>query len=81
MSQTYDEPELVLDDEAVMFRGRPVGVLDGERLVVNAGWCRLAGLSLTVEDDPKQDRHRDGLAFERTYPPRPITTGDGAAPA
>lgn len=60
----------IRDDDAVMFDGFPVGVLDAGVLTLNLGWCRLAGLSLRVEDDPSIDHHRDGVALERTVPRR-----------
>jgi len=52
-------------DEIILHDGLPVGSYDDGTLTVNLGWCRLAGLSVRVEDDPQVDRHRDGVALER----------------
>jgi hypothetical protein len=49
----------------------PVGEFRDGTLVVNLGWCRLAGLSIRVEDDPAFDNHRSGVALERLVEPRP----------
>lgn len=66
-----EHPAIFIDGfGAVLVNGRPVGELNGNLLELNLGWCRMAGLSLKVHDDPQIDRHRGGVALERTVPPR-----------
>lgn len=74
---SYDDPELTLDDEVLYYRARPVGVFEDSTVILNLGWCRLAGLSVRIEDDPKVDRHRDGLILDRPAQPRPRGPGSG----
>ena len=55
---------LVFEPEsgAIVFGNRVVGELVNDTLVLDAGWCRLAGLSLRVSGD-NTDRRR--VVFER----------------
>jgi hypothetical protein len=55
-----------IDEQGVLLvNNRPVGEMQGSLLELNLGWCRMAGLSLRVHDDPAIDRHRGGIALER----------------
>lgn len=63
---------VVRDDGAVTFDSAPIGrvIEDGgegnqARLVLNLGWMKLAGVAITVQDDPEIEHHRSGIAFER----------------
>lgn len=58
---------LAIEKNIIMFGGIPVGQFDDGALSVNLGWCRLAGLSVRVEDDPQHDNHRGGVALSRDY--------------
>lgn len=65
-----DEPvghDLVQRAGVLTHDGYSVGQYDAEQgvLVLNLGWCRLAGLGLVVEDDPRRDNHRSGISLAR----------------
>ena len=34
-------------------------------IVLNLGWCRMAGVHVVVLDDPERDRHRNGITLQR----------------
>lgn len=62
----------IREDGAITFDAAPIGrvVEDGgegsqARLVLNLGWMKLAGVSITLQDDPEVEHHRGGIAFER----------------
>lgn len=56
-----------------MVIGEVEGRADGDYLVLNLGWLRLAGIGLRVEADPRIDRQRDGIVLDR--PPAPAEGG------
>jgi len=62
-----DETMLVVDPvtQVVMYGNFAVGKFANGVVTLNLGWMRLAGLGLIVEDDPQQDRHRDGVVLRR----------------
>lgn len=55
----------LLDDGTLLHGHMAVGRIEGGLLTVNLGWCRMAGLSVRVEDDPMVERHRNGAVVER----------------
>ena len=63
------EPSLVADgtERGVLRRaGMVIGSFDADGVVLDLGWCRLAGVNVTVLDDKVNgDNHRGGIAFER----------------
>ena len=62
-------PIEVRPNGTVIYDGIAIGGLDlvgtAPRLTVNLGWCRLAGLSVTVQGDPDVDRKRGGVVLSR----------------
>lgn len=41
-----------------------VGSVAPGRVIFDLGWCREAGLGITLRDDPEGRRHRSGVTFE-----------------
>lgn len=62
---TAEQTLTIRPDGLLTHNGIAVGRLDGTTLVLNAGWCRLAGLSIAVQNDPDVDRNRSGLILDR----------------
>lgn len=60
-----ESPWTIKDNGALCFDGMVVGKLEAERLTVNLGWAKAAGLAVTVQDDPAVDHHRGGIVLER----------------
>lgn len=56
---------LVWDTEtfALMVGGRIIGEYNDGKIVLDAGWCRLAGVGLEVRGDPSADKRR--VVFQR----------------
>ncbi len=52
-------------DGVIVHDGLAVGQVADGTLVLNLGWCRLAGLSVQVQGDPAVDRQRSGLVLDR----------------
>jgi len=70
------EPSLSVDgtERGVLRRGGMViGSFDADGITLDLGWCRLAGVNVTVLDDKViGDNHRGGVAFERVAPQKVI---------
>lgn len=57
---------LVVRQDGVLFhRDVPVGRVEDDKLILNLGWAKIAGLGLIVHDDPEVDHHRNGITFQR----------------
>lgn len=67
--QVPPPPALEVDghDAGVLRRGGMViGSFDADGIVLDLGWCRLAGVDVRILDDKViGDNHRGGVAFER----------------
>ena len=59
------EPELEVRKGILWFNDVPVGRLDGETLILNLGWTKMAKLGIRCMADPEVERPRGGIAFER----------------
>lgn len=69
---TYaDLPLAIRPNGTVTYDGIAIGGLaldleaEGDRLTLNLGWMRAAGLHVTIEGDPRVDRQRGGTVLER----------------
>lgn len=56
--------------DGIAIGGLSVDALEGDaperpRLTLNLGWLRLAGVGITLENDPTVDRNRTGIVLER----------------
>lgn len=60
-----DNGTLSYDGVAIGRIGPDEVVGAGERLFINAGWMKAAGLGLTIEADPQVDRKRGGILLQR----------------
>lgn len=60
---------VTLIDDKLKYDDTVIGRVDhsGEApvIVINLGWCREAGVHVTVLDDPERDHHRNGKVLER----------------
>lgn len=55
----------VRETGALCFDGMVVGRLGAEHVTLNLGWCKAAGLGVTVQGDPEVDRKRGGIVLQR----------------
>ena len=64
-SDPVGKQSLYLQGDVLLHGILPVGQVEGDMLVLNLGWCRMAGLSVRVEGDPQRDRQRGGIVLDR----------------
>jgi hypothetical protein len=78
-TDTPTVPTIGIDGERIAYDGMVIGTVtraeyhvEGTGLdrmepviTLNLGWMKMAGVHVTVLDDPAVDHHRDGIAFDR----------------
>lgn len=65
-SATADVPQPMMAPDGVILLGhRMLGQVTPDQITLNLGWCRMAGIAVTIEDDPKIDHHRGGIFLHR----------------
>lgn len=77
-NEVTEQPSVLIDGTGkVMFDGMCVGLVksdeyslaDGYKvepvIVLDLGWCAMAGVHVRVLDDPAVDHHRDGKVLDR----------------
>lgn len=51
--------------ERLLFDGIVVGTLEPDRVLINLGWAKAAGLHVRIEADPAVDHKRGGIVLDR----------------